>query len=169
MVARALRTAAAALLSAVLAACGGAAPDAGAPVTSTVTTTTTPSSTDTSSSTASSSTAAPSPTGATPVFPPQVQQPVHGGQYSAVYLAVARDGEDPSELDAAAASAEQVGYTPNRGLCEDGAREALGLDPAIAYDAVSIFFDTPELAQQFVDAYEPGVVGTARVVALCLD
>ena len=47
--------------------------------------------------------------------------------------------------------------------------ETLGLDPAVDYDAVSVFFDTEADAQTFVDLYQPGVVGTAFVTAYCLD
>jgi hypothetical protein len=133
-----------------------------------------PSSVVSSPSTPSSSTPAPTP-GPTSEpaehvsWPPEAQAE-HGGQYWAVYLAVAHAGTDQAELAAAHASAKSIGYQAGIGsICEAGATEALGLNPDISYDAVSIFFDTAAQAQEFVDLYQPGVVGTAFITAYCLD
>ena len=107
---------------------------------------------------------------AAPVFPEEAAVE-HGGRSTAVYLAVAYDGSDP-ELARAYAQAREVGYS-GVGIgdvaCDQGAGEALGLDPARAYSRVAVYFPDRATAQQFVDAYEPGVVGIADVTTYCLD
>lgn len=125
--------------------------------------------------TGAATTAVPAVTPAAPVttvaaaWPPEAVAE-HGRQYWAVYLEVARSGTEQAELQAALASAQSVGYGAGiGGPCEDGAVEALGLDPGTSYEAVSVFFDTESDAQSFVDLYQPGVVGTAFVTAYCLD
>ena len=114
--------------------------------------------------------ASPTPT-PSPTFPPEAEAE-QGGRYWAVFLSVER-GSDATgpEISEALRAAEEVGYEAGAGDlgCTQGAAEALGLDPALPYVGVSIFFASAELAQQFVDAYEPGVVGTAEVTAYCLD
>ena len=47
--------------------------------------------------------------------------------------------------------------------CDQGAREALRLTPGVDYFVEAVYFLTRQEAQQFVDAFEPGVVGTAFV------
>ena len=95
----------------------------------------------------------------------------HGGEYWAVFLAVARPGTEAEELQQASADASALGYPVGIAdiTCSSGAHEQLGLDPTVAYQVVNIYFDTQEQAQQFVDLYEPGVVGAAYVTAYCLD
>jgi ABC-type transport system substrate-binding protein len=105
----------------------------------------------------------------TRTWPPEARA-VHGGQYWAVYLAVSRGDTEYDEVERAYRSAQAVGYEAGIGdICATGAHEALGLDPAVSYTASSIYFDTRAQAQQFVDMYEPGVVGTAHITAYCLD
>ena len=112
----------------------------------------------------------PAPTPPAPTFPEQTA-PEHGGTRSAVYLAVAYDSADP-ELAQAQARAREAGYA-QVGLgevsCDQGAREALGLAADRTYYAVALYFADRPTAQQFVDAYEPGVVGIADVRTYCLD
>ena len=95
---------------------------------------------------------------------------MHGGSYWAVFLDVSRAGDTAGEQEAREALAA-AGYRGSGGDvgCAQGASEALGLDPAIAYTGVWVEFATAAEAQRFVDLYEPGVVGTARVTAYCLD
>lgn len=84
---------------------------------------------------------------------------------------MAYDLQDPG-LERARARAEQAGYDEVGGGdidCDQGAREALGLDPDRDYYAVALYFPDRPTAQQFVDAYEPGVVGIADLTTYCLD
>lgn len=115
----------------------------------------------------------PAPTGDSPAAPawPSASAATHGGQYWAVFLEVAREGTEQAELQRAYADASALGYPSGIGdvNCSQGAREQLGLDPTVSYQVVNIYFDTSEQAQQFVDLYESGVVGTAYVTAYCLD
>ena len=123
------------------------------------------------------------PTGTVPTGPassvPSVEQPagwppeanaVQGGVYWAVYLELYRTG-DPGGGQDALAALHELGYDGGIGGvgCDMGAAEALGLDPNGDYSGVSVFFDTADDAQRFVDLYQPGVVGTARITAYCLD
>ena len=41
--------------------------------------------------------------------------------------------------------------------------------PGVNYFAEAVYFRTRQEAQQFVDAFEPGVVGTALLTVYCLD
>ena len=96
----------------------------------------------------------------------------HGGRYWAVYLAVVRggDGNAPKLLEAQRQVAA-VGYQTAGGDvgCDTGAKEALKLDPAMAYSGAAIYFETEADARTFVRLYEPGVVGIASVETLCAD
>jgi len=107
----------------------------------------------------------------TPTFPSAVTSPTQGGVYFAVYLAVVKEGQGDTTAKAAEESAKAAGYEIGTGEidCEQGARAALKLDKTAAYQGTSIFFATAAQAKQFVDAYEPGVVGTAKITAYCLD
>jgi hypothetical protein len=102
---------------------------------------------------------------------PAAAEATHGGQYWAVFLAVARPGTEQAELQQAAADASALGYPAGVSDvgCSQGAHEQLGLDPTVQYQVVTIYFFERGEAQQFVDQYEPGVVGTAYVTAYCLD
>lgn len=107
---------------------------------------------------------------APPAFPDQAA-PEHGSTRTAVYLALAYDSADP-ELQQAQAQAAEFGYGEVGAgdvSCDQGAREAFGLDPQQAYYGVALYFADRPTAQQFVDAYEPGVVGIATVTTYCLD
>ena len=110
------------------------------------------------------------PAAETPADRPTEATAVHGGTYWAVFLDVSRAGDTAGEQEALAALSE-VGYQGGIGDigCTEGAVEALGLDPTIGYTGVSVFFATAAEAQRFVDLYQPGVVGTARITAYCLD
>lgn len=118
-------------------------------------------------------------TSAAPTFPPAAEAVQQGDVVWAVYLAVARVGDDgrpddpAGDLDRARRQAAAAGYEGAIGggqvECDRGAREALRLDPGRDYYTVSIFFATRADAEQFVAAYEPGVVGTAEITAYCLD
>ena len=106
-----------------------------------------------------------------PRFPPAAQVR-HGDQVFGVYAAVARTASAP-QLAQATAELRRAGYRVGEGSgeinCDQGARVALGLRPEIPYSAVAIYFRTRQEAQQFVDAFQPGVVGTAAVTLYCLD
>jgi hypothetical protein len=66
-----------------------------------------------------------------------------------------------------------VGYEDDIGSgdigCEQGAKEALRLDPSRDYRSVSIFFDTQHRRSSFRRRLRAPVVGTARITAYCLD
>ena len=122
------------------------------------------------------------PTTAEPDFPPAVAPSAlqHGGTYWGVYVTVVRaeddyqiEPDDQKRLDTAKKSLTDLGYEPDSGAydigCEQGMREQLHLDPQRVYAAVRIFFATQAQAEQFVDAYQPGVVGTAKVTLYCMD
>jgi len=106
-----------------------------------------------------------------PTFPKDVTSPTQGGVYFAVYLAVVKEGQSDKAAKAAESSSRAVGYETGTSEidCEQGARGALKLDNTAGYQGTSIFFATAAQAKQFVDAYEPGVVGTAKITAYCLD
>ena len=101
---------------------------------------------------------------------PAAAVPVRGGRAWAVFVAVARDMDD-ERLDQAVEDRAAVGYETwvSEVGCFQGAAEALGLDPARSYLGVSVEFASAAEAQQMVEAFEPGVVGTAEVVTYCLD
>lgn len=132
----------------------------------------TPVPTDTPSST---------PATAEPEFPPAVApaELQHGSTYWGVYVTVVRTDnyqikpEDQKRLDAGKKSLTDLGYEADSGAfdsgCEMGMQEQLHLDPQRIYAAVRIFFTTQAQAQQFVDAYQPGIVGTAKVTLYCMD
>ena len=118
-----------------------------------------------------SPTAAPTASSA-PTFPPALTRADPDQRVWGVYLAVAR-GSDYRDhrLAEAERQAEAVRYRPSVGDlgCDPGAAEALGLDPKVSYAAVALYFENRRDARQFVDAYEPGVVGTAEIVMVCND
>ena len=93
-----------------------------------------------------------------------------GGKYYAVFLAVAADANDKALADAQE-RAKELGYQGGVGdvNCTPGARTALDLQDTGDYTAYSIFFDTNQQAQAFLNAYSGPVVGTAYVTAGCLD
>lgn len=122
------------------------------------------------------------PTSASPDFPPAVAPDAlqHGGTYWGVYVAVVRTDDDAKvtpvdqqRLDAAKKSLTDLGYEPAFGAydvgCDQGMREQLHLDPRRQYAAVQLYFATRERAAGFVEAYQPGVVGTAKVTLYCMD
>ena len=107
--------------------------------------------------------------GATTGLPPEsAAEP--GGRYYAVFVAVAQDARD-EQLAAAQQRAKALGYQGGIGElgCTAGAREQLGLPADSPYTAYSVFFDSKDDADRFVDAYGARVVGIARITAGCLD
>ena len=137
----------------------------------------------TSTASATSAASGPPTTTATtvvePDLPAAVAQVEHGGTYWGVYVTVVRSGtqgitqEDKNRLDVAASSLQAMGYEPDTGDfdpgCEQGVVEQLRLDPQRLYAAARIYFATQAEAQQFVTAYQPGIVGTAQVTLYCMD
>ena len=93
-----------------------------------------------------------------------------GGKYYAVFLALARE-EGAEALSRAHAQAARLGYNGGVGdiECTAGAREQLRLPVTGTYTAYSVFFDSRERAERFVQAYEQKVIGTAYITAGCLD
>ena len=87
-------------------------------------------------------------------------------------VAVERTSSAP-ELTRAKEALQKAGYRVYPGAtdinCDQGAREALRLTPSVDYFVEAVYFLTRQEAQQFVDAFEPGVVGTAFVTVYCRD
>jgi hypothetical protein len=108
-----------------------------------------------------------------PAFPSALTEVEHGDRAFGVYLAVERKENSPGpDAQRAMTDAAAVGYdvalSPDID-CDQGAREQLGLDLVRDYSSVVLYFETRALAQQFVNLFEPGVVGTAAVTLFCLD
>lgn len=101
---------------------------------------------------------------------PSQAPPVHGGTPVAVYLAVSVDSSD-SALERARAAAAEAGYEAGGGElgCDQGAVEALGLDPARSWSGVALYFVDQRTADRFVRGYPHEVVGVAQVTTFCLD
>jgi hypothetical protein len=150
------------------------------PTTSTTTTTTTTTTPETTTTEPPPTTTEPPPTTTEPPgssvpgpsWPPQVIQLSQGGTYWAAYLAVADRYDDPS-FEQAAAPVRAIGYT-NVGsggqlACDQDATTALGLDPEVDWYGTALYFPSEELAQRFVDLYEPEIVGVAQVQTYCMD
>lgn len=115
----------------------------------------------------------------------------HGGRHDGVAARVSTRGRDTSwgtvlrgfvavertssapELARAKEELRKAGYRVSPGAsdvtCDQGAREALGLTPGVDYFVEAVYFLTRQEAQQFVDAFQPGVVGTAVVTMYCRD
>jgi hypothetical protein len=93
-----------------------------------------------------------------------------GGKYYAVFLALARE-EGAEALSRAHAQAARLGYNGGVGdiECTAGARTQLRLPATGTYTAYSVFFDSRERADRFVQAYGQKVIGTAYITAGCLD
>lgn len=104
-------------------------------------------------------------------FPPEAQLR-HGERFYAVFVAVERTSSAP-EFARAKEELQKAGYRVSPGAsdinCDQGAREALRLTPGVDYFVEAVYFLTGQEAQQFVDAFEPGVVGTAVVTVYCRD
>lgn len=105
-----------------------------------------------------------------PPFPPAARVR-HEDRVFGVFVAVERTQSAP-ELARAREELRKVGYAGSDGgdvNCDQGARETLGLAPDVPYFTVAVYFRTRQEAQQFVDAFRPGVVGTAEVTSYCRD
>lgn len=123
---------------------------------------------------AATTTTVPAPTSTSPPAGATLPTPVaveHGRDMYGVYLSVERGASPTAETRAAEAEARRHNWPYSGGdiNCDQGAREALGLDPARDYYAIAVYFATAQDAQRFVDGYEPGVVGTAAVKVFCAD
>ena len=89
--------------------------------------------------------------------------------YYEVVVALAHNSDDP-RLQEAQRSLAEVGYyrtgveTISSAACKDGNKyDEFNLDRGREnYYGVILIFNSAENAQQFVDAYEPGVVGTVK-------
>jgi hypothetical protein len=105
-------------------------------------------------------------------FPPEATGVRQGDQLFGVFVAVERTTSAP-ELARAKEDLRSVGYRVAPGAtdinCDQGARQALGLTPGVDYFVEAVYFRTRREAQQFVEAFQPGVVGTAAVTAYCRD
>ena len=107
-----------------------------------------------------------------PVVWPDEATPVHGSRVWAVYLAVGSPDSDGDRhmLGEAASYARGLGYAGS-GIgevsCDQGAAEALGLDPAD--HRVAVYFPSSARAQEFVAVYDRQDVGSAQVTTYCLD
>ena len=123
----------------------------------------------------------PAPTTSTPPtttlapLPPTQEQPVHGGDAWAVYLAVSTDISGPEIADAIALL-EDLGYVAGWGsgdlACDQGGAQAVGVDPSDNYAVVGAYFDTALDAARFVvalDARGHSVLGIGLVQTYCLD
>lgn len=104
-------------------------------------------------------------------FPPEDTSFSLGGTKWYVVVALSRTENDP-KLASAQRSVTDVGYSgvdifyvPD---CLEGLREGLKLK-AVDYYGVALGFGDAATAQEFVDAYQPGVVGTVKVVNQCAD
>ena len=152
-----------------LAACrqgeNGAAPSAGTATTAVAVSSTT-------ATTIKATTGSPVTTNEIPRFPPEATGVRQGDRLFGVFVAVERTTSAP-ELARAKENLRRAGYRVAPGAtdinCDQGAREALGLTPGVDYFVEAVYFRTRRAAQQFVDAFQPGVVGTAAVTAYCRD
>lgn len=138
------------------------------------TTTTTEAPTTTTEPPTTTTTEPPATTTTAPrAFPPQVTEGTQGGSIWGAYLAVAPAFGDPA-LAEAAARAQAVGYTnvSERGgqlACDQGATEALGLDPEVDWYGTALYFATEADARLFEELFEPEIVGIALVQTYCMD
>jgi hypothetical protein len=112
--------------------------------------------------------ASPSPT---PSFPPQADAE-HGAKQTARLPRGGLHADDP-KLEAGQGAGRERSATTTSGVgdigCDQGRPRGADLDPDRDYVHAALYFADRAAAQQFVDAYEPGVVGTADVTTYCLD
>lgn len=113
----------------------------------------------------------PPPSAQAPVFPAEAQVE-HGDVVWGVYTLAAVD-PSPAEVEAATAPLRAAGYDRRFAGdlgCDQGAAEALGLDPGTSASGVAVYFDDVAAVEQFLRAYYPErVIGVARVTLYCLD
>ncbi|WNB84559.1 hypothetical protein [Cellulomonas sp. ATA003] len=86
-----------------------------------------------------------------------------------VYLTVVESFDAPA-LTATDERLRELGYQPGGHgelACDQGAAEALGLDPQTI--AASVYFASEADARRFAEAYGPDVVGVAAVTVFCRD
>jgi hypothetical protein len=115
------------------------------------------------------------PTATLAPLPPTQEEPVHGGDAWAVYLALSTDISDP-EIVEAIALLEDLGYAAGWGsgdlACDQGGAQAVGVDPSDGYAMVGAYFDSALDAARFVVALDTrgqSVRGIGRVQTYCLD
>lgn len=106
-----------------------------------------------------------------PTFPTSVTAVQQGSTYYSVILTLVRGSSTGPANERAVAQAAAVGIEAFSGelSCLHGAAEAIKVDPDAPYTSTSVEFATAAQAAQFVAAYEPGVVGTAKVRTFCVD
>jgi hypothetical protein len=143
---------------------------------STETTTTAEGTTATTSTTVvTTTTTTTTTTAATTTTTPLPEQafPGHGGEAYAVYIGAAgADGFDVSTFDEATAAAEALGYDVlgyGDVFCDQGAAEALGLDPDGNWFVTGLYFATEEDADIFAAAYPLPVLAIAQITMFCAD
>ncbi|HEX8498301.1 MAG TPA: hypothetical protein VF661_13975 [Actinomycetales bacterium] len=144
------------------------------PTSATTTTAATPSTTRTTAPPArptTSATEVEGPPGAS--WPKALGEPRQGDPVWAVYLVTAGSSSDPA-IEGSVQQAASVGYQAVVGdlACDQGAVEALGLDPYDLWSAATVYFPTERDANDFVASYraEVGdVAGYTRVTLGCLD
>lgn len=102
---------------------------------------------------------------------PQPVEVEQGGRYWGAYFAVTRGGIGDPKLERVADDLRAIGFDPSVGgiECDEGAKDQLGLSARHSYNDVALYFATEAEARDFVGAYDPGVVGIARVRTFCLD
>jgi hypothetical protein len=102
---------------------------------------------------------------------PRAVEPVHGGAYTAVYLAVSRRADDPA-LARSVASASALGFRAvvGQGLsCDVGAAAGLGVDPAVVHHYTALYFPTRTGAVDFAAVHAPREARVVDVRTYCLD
>ncbi len=106
-------------------------------------------------------------------WPPALGEPAQGDPVWAVYLATGHSSAD-AVIDAAVADAAAVGYDAVVGdlACDQGALEALQLDPQDFWTAATLYFATESDVNRFLASYRARVgevVGYAQISLGCLD
>ncbi len=132
------------------------------------TTTTTASPTTTTLAPTTTTTLAPT----TAPGPPPTTAIEHGAFAWAVYLGLWDAPPDEADRAAAAAPAEAVGYEVEgwgEAGCDQGAADALGLDPNDLRYVSSLYFASEADAQAAAAAIGDGVLAVAEVQTFCLD
>jgi hypothetical protein len=117
-----------------------------------------------------SATASPTPTPpeSPAVIPTPAETVEQGGRYWGVYAVVAEAGS--AELDEAFNRLRDLGVAVGgfgELSCDEGAAEALGVDPDL--HGVAVYFEKKADAQAFAATLDPPPVGVARVRTFCAD
>lgn len=154
------------------------------PATTSAAPTATPTSTAPAPGTTATTAPGPQPTTATPTtpddaaaprtqWPPALGEPAQGDPVWAVYLATGHSSQDAA-IDQAVSDAAAVGYDAVVGdlACDQGALDALQLDPQDFWTAATLYFATEREVNAFLASYRARVgevEGYAEVSLGCLD